>query len=323
MPKSGASTFLNHRVEMSEDGYVSSHLATVHARPNVCDGRFLLYYLSTVRAQDLIQDHKYPSLTLGTIGDIRVPLPPLGEQKRIVAVLDQAFVALDRARANAETSRDDAARIFGSYLNERCGELLKDNSKRKLIDLCGNRGVTYGVIKLGEHLPDGVPCLRTSNVRRLEIDTDGMKRIEPTLSTEYDRTVLRGGEVLVNVRGTLGGVAVVPAHMAGWNISREVAMVDIEDIDPNFVALCIASDDAQLWLTGVVKGAAYKGINLFDLRQLEIPVPERKVQTDFVRAVSGVANRMQELGQNYDEQIRDIERMRQSLLQAAFSGQLT
>jgi type I restriction enzyme S subunit len=84
--------------------------------------------------------------------------------------------------------------------------------------------LTYGVVQLGNEVPDGVPCLRTSNVRWLRIETDEVKHIASVISANYSRTVLCGGEVLVNVRGTLGGVAVVPKEMAGWNISREVAV---------------------------------------------------------------------------------------------------
>ena len=64
---------------------------------------------------------------------------------------------------------------------------------------------------------------------------DGMKRIAPSLSAEYSRTILKGGEVLVNVRGTLGGVAVVAPEMAGWNVSREVAVVPVTNADQSGV----------------------------------------------------------------------------------------
>ncbi|MGH8426466.1 MAG: restriction endonuclease subunit S [Gammaproteobacteria bacterium] len=130
MPKSGASTFLNHRVEMSVDGYVSSHLATITARQDVAEPRYLLYYLSTVKAQDLIQDHKYPSLTLVIIGNIFIPLPPLEEQKRIVAVLDQIFAALDRARADAEANLADAQGFFLSALRD----VFSNDSRKWLSD---------------------------------------------------------------------------------------------------------------------------------------------------------------------------------------------
>jgi type I restriction enzyme S subunit len=112
MPKSGASTFLNHRVETTVDAYVSSHLATIEARKNKALPRYLLYYLSTVKAQELIQDHRYPSLTLSVIGSVLVPLPHIEEQKRIVAVLDQAFADLDRVRAQSEANLADTGELL-------------------------------------------------------------------------------------------------------------------------------------------------------------------------------------------------------------------
>ena len=57
-PKSGASTFLNHRVLLGVEGYVSSHLATIVADENQIEARFLLYFLSTIEAQNLA-NHTY------------------------------------------------------------------------------------------------------------------------------------------------------------------------------------------------------------------------------------------------------------------------
>ena len=74
------------------------------------------------------------------------------------------------------------------------------------------------MIKLGPEVEGGVPCLRTSDVRRLRIDVEHVKRISAgSISGDYRRTVLMGNEVLVSVRGTLGGVAAVPTSLRGWN----------------------------------------------------------------------------------------------------------
>ena len=96
-PKSGASTFLNHRVVMAVDGYVSSHLATITARPGI-DERYLFYFLTTIRAQDLLQDQSYPSLRLSDLERVAVAVPQLAEQRRIVALLDEAFAGLAKMR---------------------------------------------------------------------------------------------------------------------------------------------------------------------------------------------------------------------------------
>ncbi|MBL7131665.1 MAG: N-6 DNA methylase [Candidatus Omnitrophica bacterium] len=90
-PKSGASTFLNHRVLMGCDGYVSSHLATLKAENTVLEDKFLFYFSMTVDSRDLMQDQSYPSLRLTDIEQIKIPLPPLSEQKLIVQKLDTLF----------------------------------------------------------------------------------------------------------------------------------------------------------------------------------------------------------------------------------------
>ena len=158
-----------------------------------------------------------------------IPVPPLPEQQRIVGILDEAFEGIATAKANAEKNLQNARALFESHLQSVFTQRGKGWKQKPLAELCdSSRVITYGVIKLGDEVPTGVPCLRTSNVRWLRIETEGMKRIASKLSAEYSRTILKGGEVLVNVRGTLGGVAVALPEMAGWNVSREVAVVPIE-----------------------------------------------------------------------------------------------
>lgn len=252
-----------------------------------------------------------------------VPLPPLEEQQRIVAILDEAFEGLNRAKANAEANLASARELFEAALSE----LFETQSAPKvpLSSLTTDRGITYGVIKLGDHQDDGVPCLRTSNVRQLSIDTEGIKRISPTLSAEYGRTVLRGGEVLVNVRGTLGGVATVPQEMIGWNMSREVAMVavDAEKADPDFISTFIATSAAQQWLTGVVKGATYKGINLADLRNLPIPLLSSSEQASLASKAKALRASRTLLKDALHQKLGALDQLRQSLLAKAFAGELT
>ena len=151
------------------------------------------------------------------------------------------------------------------------------------------RSLTYGVIKLGPSVDGGVPTLRSSDVRWLRIDNDRVKHISRTIADQYRRTYLAGGEVLVTVRGTLGGVAVVPADMAGWNISREVAVVPlVGEVDPEFVACMIGSPQCRRWLSHVAKGVAYTGVNIADLKQLPLPLPAIEEQREIVRRVSHV-----------------------------------
>ena len=118
-PKSGASTFLNHRVILTMDAYVSSHLATIKADNEYLLDEYVWYYLQTIDAAQLVADSAYPSLQAQTIKEIAIPLPPLAEQQRIVAKLDAAFAEIDEAIKFNVQKYDELDNLFNSYMDEK------------------------------------------------------------------------------------------------------------------------------------------------------------------------------------------------------------
>src|SRR5690606_5728575 len=74
-----------------------------------------------------------PGISREHVTDLNVRLPPLDEQKRIVAVLDEAFEGLSRARANAEANREDARQIYASAL-----EATFSNNSEAILTQLGN-----------------------------------------------------------------------------------------------------------------------------------------------------------------------------------------
>lgn len=186
------------------------------------------------------------------------------------------------------------------------------------------RSLTYGVIKLGPSVDGGIPTLRSSDVRWLRIENDRVKHISRTIADQYRRTYLAGGEVLVTVRGTLGGVAVVPPDMAGWNVSREVAVVPlVGDVDPRFVACMIGSPQCQRWLSHVAKGVAYTGVNIADLKQLPLPLPPTDEQREIVRRVSDVLANANRLDAAISAAKTALDSAGRGALAKAFRGEIT
>jgi type I restriction enzyme S subunit len=267
-----------------------------------------------------------------------VPIAPFPEQQRIslkltalLADVDTCRERLDRVPQILKKFREavlEAAvsgRLTEDWRAEKNGEPLGAWTSTKLSAVCeSDRIITYGVIKLGADIAGGIPCLRTSNVRWLRVDEHGMKRIAPSLSAEYRRTVLRGDEVLVNVRGTLGGVSAVEPHMVGWNVSREVAVVPAARaiIQARFLALSIATNSSQQWLAGVQKGVAYTGINIEDLRALPVRVPSLVEQSEIVRRVDALFTLADSMQQRYDAVVPQVEALTPSVLAKAFRGEL-
>ncbi len=87
------------------------------------------------------------------------------------------------------------------------------------------RSITYGVVKPGPEHEDGILFVRGGDVLGGRVAISGLRTITSEVSTEYKRTLLRGGELLVSLVGNPGEVAVAPEALTGANIARQVGLV--------------------------------------------------------------------------------------------------
>lgn len=323
-------------------GAGSSEYFVCRSDPRALDPRYLLALFKT----DTFLKAGETRMT-GSVGHKRVPkdyllktevpLAPIAEQRRIADKIDALLARVDACRERLDSVPAILKRFRQAVLEAAADGALtnewRDSHNQSLSDwqettldlaCVATRVITYGVVKLGEEVPGGVPCLRTSNVRWLSIETAEFKSISPDISAQYGRTILQGGEVLVNVRGTLGGVAVVPKEMRGWNVSREVAVVPVDKqrVLPAFLAYWIASQRSQRWLARVEKGVAYTGINIEDLRALPVACPPIDEQREAVRRVESLFALADSIEARWRASRSQIERLTPSLLAKAFRGEL-
>ena len=291
-----------------------------------------------------------------TLQNWRVPLPPVAEQKRIVAKVEEVLASVNASRDHLARVPALLKRFRQSVLAAACsgrlteewrhthtnsdlqggqasGDAVSDAdvelppswkwaAARSLCD--PTRALTYGVIKLGPPVAGGVPTLRSSDVRPLFIDIADVKRISPNIANDYSRTTLRGGEVLVTVRGTLGGVGVSTVEMAGWNVSREVAVLPVltERCWPHYLAAAVASTLCQKWLNERAKGVAYTGINIEDLKELPVPAPPVREQHEIVRRVDALFALADSIERRVADATVRATALTQATLAKAFRGEL-
>lgn len=323
MPKSGASTFLNHRVEMAVDAYVSSHLATIFPRPDRALSRYLLYYLWTVRAQDMIQDHKYPSLTLGLIKSIEIPLPPLEEQKRIVAVLDQAFAALDRARANAEANLADAEELFEAELRAIFIRDAQNWERCLLPELCTHfgRGKSKHRPRNDPALYGGdIPFIQTGDISEADHFLTEFRQTYSKEGLEQSKLWPKGTICIAIVGATIGETAILDFD-ACFPDSVIGLRPDPTKLHPEFVEFMLQAFKDDLKQAG--KGSARDNINLGTFERQKFPVPALEVQTEVVEKMEGTRRAADSLRAAYAKKLVDLDDLRQSILQKAFAGELT
>lgn len=188
---------------------------------------------------------------------------------------------------------------------------------------CPLRPISYGVLQPGGDLDGGIPLIRVCDVVGGRVLDAQLKRISPNISAQYQRTILRGGEVLLTVVGTIGRTAVVPQSLAGANTARAVAVIAVLlPVSPQFFELCLREDSMRVRLTKASHEVARKTLNLEDVRITTIPLPPLAEQQQIVALVEERLSQIDAAEQTIDAELLRAKRLRQSILKQAFEGKL-
>lgn len=254
-------------------------------------------------------------------------VPPLDEQKRIVAALDQASAALDRARAKAEESLSDARLVFDAHLHElfSSGE-RKEWSAAVLGDLADFRnGINFTKASRGKE----VRVLGVKDFQnRFHAPDTGLDRVIIDGDLDPIDCLQSGDIVFVRSNGNpeLIGRSLVIEHMSertthsGFTIR---ARLRDSEIVPSFLGHFLKSSAVRRQMVDGGTGTNIKSLNQGTLSRILVPCPSRAEQMRIVEKLEAVRESTAHVESRYTEQLADMAALRQSLLQAAFSGQLS
>lgn len=299
VPKSGASTFNNHRVITAVEATVSSHLAVVDAHHGVLDDRYVFYFLQTVRAQDLIGDQSYPSLNLTHLESVEIPVPPLAEQQRIVAKLDETRSLTRQLLAAGEKARTALTDLRRSWMRS---ELENAGSSM--------------VMELGSFCDIYQP--QTIGVKDLVEDGDFEVFGANGRIGRFNRYNHEESEVTVTCRGaTCGTVNVTPPKV--WITGNAMVIRPKPEVmTKEMLAVVMRSLD----YSGVITGAAQPQITRRTLAPTVVPVLPLPEQHLVVERIENAQQLTSDLAMAWESKLRFVRDLEQSMLAAAFRGDL-
>ncbi len=289
------------------------------------DFNFMEYGLRTLDLPSMARGVK-PGINRNDVYARTLQLPLLTEQKRIVAVLDQAFAALDRARANAEENLADAGDLQEGTLEEPFAQLASENSTLPLKELVeASCTLSYGIVQPGQEVDGGLPVVRPVDLKGRIVTATGLKTINPSRANSYRRTTLRGGEALLCVRGSTGAMSIAADELAGGNVTRGIVPIrwNQNKILPSFANLQLRSRFVQQQVAAHTYGTALTQINIKDVRELSFVLPPLSVQEEVARRLERSLELVDRLTDTLQCKLTDIAALRQSILQKAFAGELT
>lgn len=354
--RSNAYTFEGDGILMAGDGAGAGkvfHLATgkyaVHQRVyrfsnfKYMNPRLLKYYLENLFST--VMDYgsaktTVPSVRLPMIQDFVVCVPNADDQDRITNYLNCKCLQIDDLIANVHAQIERLEVYKQSLITETITHGLDSSvaMKDSQVEWIGNipeswklirklsfittEGISYGIVKLFD--PDdinGVKVLRCSDVLEGKICSDNIRTVTQKVSNEYSRTILSGGEVVVNVRGSLGGCAVVPNEMKGYNIAREVAKITLDDSMHNrYLMYYLLSHCFERYRTIHLSGSVYVGLNIELLSSCPVPCPSMEEQKDIADYLDNKCSQIDNLIRIKQQKIDKLEQYKKSLIYEYVTG---
>jgi type I restriction enzyme S subunit len=243
---------------------------------DVLDAKYLYHWLNFKKEylQSIGNGATFKELSKATVARVEIPLPPIKEQRRIAAILDQAD-ALRTKRHQVLAHLDTLGQSIFSAIFGDPGMNIRGLPSRALSDwIDPERPITYGILMPGPEVIKGVPYVRVADIQNGGINLKTVRRTSASIAADYSRSTLRTGDLLMSIRGHVGRFAFVPNDLAGGNITQDSARLAVKDPESAiYVRAAMESPAAQYWMARRTKGAAVKGINLGDLRVLPLLVP--------------------------------------------------
>ncbi|WP_298465645.1 restriction endonuclease subunit S [uncultured Erythrobacter sp.] len=302
--RTGATTGKSFLIQEPPASVPASYLIRLRITDNELSPDYLALFFQTSAYWEAIKQGSSGSAQGGfnasKLKELEVPLPPLEEQKRIVAVLDQAFAALDRARANAEANLADAEELFERELSASFAKASSSSKFLPFSKLCK-------------------PLTPKTKIKRKDYLAEGN---HPIVSQEAD--LISGywndGKALMRLNEP---VVVFGDH------TRCLKYVDFDFV--------VGADGTKVLKPGEGVDASYlyyglRSIPIAEkgyarhfrfLKEGTLPDLEEDQQRELANHLRDIESQALQLADHYEAKVQDLDDLRQSILQKAFAGELT
>jgi type I restriction enzyme S subunit len=319
-------------------GFGSSEFFVIRPKPGLVS-EYVYYVLRQKSFRDIAQRQM-----TGAVGHKRVPkqflknlpipLPPLGEQQRIVAILDEAFEGLDRAQANAEAnlasaeelSTNAAAAVFENLMQD--ARVQEAPVKKLALPRKGSiRTGPFGSQLLhSEFVDKGIAVLGIDNAVANEFRWDKRRFITAEKFRALERYTVHPGDVIITIMGTCGRCAIIPDDIPVAINTKHLCCISLnqEKCVPEYLQkYFLFSPTAKSYLEAEASGAVMDGLNMGIIKELPVYYPCLERQQEIVSEIEKLQSNTQRLISIYEAATKDFELLRQVLLQRAFAGELT
>jgi len=251
-----------------------------------------------------------------------VPIPPLAEQKQIVNLLDSAFAKIDQAKANIEKNIANAKELFQSKLNEVFSQKGDGWEEKTLGEVCAKTKN----IKWQDYTNEEFEYVDLSSVSRetLKVTTTTTVNKENAPS-RAKKIILEGDVIFATTRPTLRRATIIEDELSGNLCSTGYTVLRPKNNGTSkWIFFFLLTSIFMKRMEKLQRGASYPAVTDSDVKGSKLSVPIiKEMEKKNIQKMSELQENTNDLVIHFQSKLQNLEDLKKSLLQKAFSGELT
>ncbi len=287
--------------------------------------KFVLLFFKYFEAQ---LSHKgtgttFKAITQDVVKNLMIPVPPLPEQERIVAKIEELFSQLDAAVAELKSVKEKLAIYRQAVLKEAF-----DFENAKLVEISSivdniKIGPFGTMLHKSDYVEGGVPVINPQHIKNNTIVESSVIAISETKAKELENCKLQVNDVIMGRRGEMGRTAPVTMRENGWICGTGSIMIRLKkEYDATLYSKILASPQVVHFLEKMAKGTTMKNLNEKIVARIPVPKITRDIQDSILSNTSRKMSICDNIEQTVDTALQRAAAFRQSILKQAFEGNL-
>lgn len=295
--------------------WVNNH---AHILKSKTSNKFLCFFLNQFDYHNFVTGTTRYKLTQSDMCKIPIPLPPLAEQGRIVAKIEELFAGIDAGVENLKSVKNQIALYRQSILKSAFdNQTKKEMLKNFIIE------INYGTSEKTNDDASGIPVLRMGDIQNGKLRFNKLKYLKKITDKKL---LLQKCDLLFNRTNSaelVGKSAVFNSDFVCSFASYLIKVRFSEKLNSDYVCFYINSPYGKAWAkTQLTQQVGQANINSQKLQALQIPVPTLAEQERIVAEIESRFERADALETAVDRALNDAEKLKQAVLKKAFSGEL-
>lgn len=318
---------------IGKSGIIPKELDGANLTENACklvyktkniSNRYVYYYTQTNLFKEQIFDKTkmaaMPKLALTRLATVKLLVPSLLEQERIVAKLDKSFEAIDKVKANAEQNLTNAKELFESALNKVFTENTEGWEEKTLGEvtqiISGTTPDTTNVKFWGNENYWITPAEINENCLYVR---DTARKITNYAIESCSLRPMPRGTVIFSSRAPIGKLAISDVDVLYCNQGFK-NFICSKCLNSKFLYYFLLKN--KQYLISLGKGTTFKEVSKSIVSSVEIKYPPLSEQQKIVEKLDKLQEQTKQLEAIYTQKIKDLDELKQSILQKAFRGEL-